>query len=58
MLNKEKEVSVSLHRIQRVVQTNAKDNIQNAASMIAMSITKTEPAMNHKRYEDYQRSIK
>ena len=51
MPNKEKEVSVSLHKIHRVIQTSAKDKLQNAASMIAMSIMKTELAMKDTRHE-------
>ena len=58
MPNKEKEVSASLHKIHRVIQTSAKDKLQNAASMIAMSIMKTELAMNDTRHEDYKRSVK
>ena len=58
MLNKGKEVSVSLHKIHRVIQTSAIDKLQNAASMIAMSIMKTEPAMNDTRHKNYQRSMK
>ena len=58
MPNKEKEVSASLHKIHRVIQTSAKDKLQNAALMIAMSIMKTEQAMKDTRHEDYQRSMK
>ena len=57
MLIKGKEASVSLHRIHRVIQTSAKDKLQNAASMIAMSTMKTEQAMSDTRYEDYKRSM-